>query len=200
MRHSFLARRACALAVVLVAVCLVVAPRAEQAQAVATPALPALDNAEFWRLTSELSEPDGTFHSENLVSNEARFQTIVPASSSRRWHRPAPMSASGRSRTSPTSLPSSRRTSFILDIRHGNLDLHLLYKAFFEMSADRADFVSRLFARPRPAGLTASSSAAEIFAAYSRVVAEQGSVRSHARGGVHASDATARLRPVGWRS
>ena len=42
---------------------------------------------------------------------------------------------------------------FIVDIRRGNLDLQLMYKALFEMSADRAEFVSRLFSRKRPEGL-----------------------------------------------
>jgi hypothetical protein len=55
----------------------------------------------------------------------------------------------------------------IIDIRHGNLDVHLMYKALFELSTDRADFVSRLFSRKRPAGLTAQSSARQIFSSYS---------------------------------
>jgi len=38
-----------------------------------------LTDQEFWRLASEMSEPDGEFHSENLVSNEIRFQTVIPA-------------------------------------------------------------------------------------------------------------------------
>ena len=37
-----------------------------------------LADQEFWRLASEFSESDGTYHSENLVSNEIRFQQIVP--------------------------------------------------------------------------------------------------------------------------
>src|SRR5262245_15512225 len=56
--------------------------------------------------------------------------------------------------------------AFILDIRRGNLDLHLMYKALFELSADRAEFVSRLFSRPRPAGLTDRSTAVDIFSAF----------------------------------
>ena len=43
--------------------------------------------------------------------------------------------------------------AFIVDIRRGNLQLHLMYKALFELSEDRADFVSRLFSRKRPEGL-----------------------------------------------
>ena len=42
--------------------------------------------------------------------------------------------------------------AFVIDIRRENLDLHLMYKALFELSTDRADFVSRLFSRPRPTG------------------------------------------------
>ena len=33
-----------------------------------------ISDQEFWKLVSEFSEPDGTFHSENLVSHELRFQ------------------------------------------------------------------------------------------------------------------------------
>ena len=50
-----------------------------------------------------------------------------------------------------------------------NLDEHLLYKALLEMSADRADFLSRLFSRKRPAGLSTTSTAAQIFSAYATV-------------------------------
>ena len=61
------------------------------------------------------------------------------------------------------------RVAFIVDLRRGNVDLHLMYKALFELSADRADFVSRLLSRRRPAGLTATSTAAEIFTAFAAV-------------------------------
>ena len=43
-----------------------------------------------------------------------------------------------------------------------------LYKALFELSADRADFVSLLFTRQRPEGLNPASTAQEIFDAYWR--------------------------------
>src|SRR5262245_52006868 len=59
--------------------------------------------------------------------------------------------------------------AFIVDIRRGNLDLHLVYKALFELSTDRADFVSRLFSRARPAGLGPASTAQQIFAAFAMV-------------------------------
>ena len=58
------------------------------------------------------------------------------------------------------------RMAFITDIRRENLHLHLMYKALFELSADRAEFVSRLFTKPRPAGLTKASSIDDIMNAY----------------------------------
>lgn len=127
-----------------------------------------LTDQEFWTLLSTFSEPDGTFHSENLVSNEARFQAILPGLSQR--------AAAGRAFVGVGSeqnfsyiVAARPLLAFIVDIRRGNLDLHLAYKALFEMSADRAEFVSRLFARPRPAGLIAASTARQIFDAYENV-------------------------------
>jgi hypothetical protein len=64
--------------------------------------------------------------------------------------------------------------AFILDVRRGNVDLHLMYKALFELSADRADFVSRLLSRKRPAGLTTNSTAAEILAAFAAAEPNEG--------------------------
>jgi hypothetical protein len=135
--------------------------------------LPArLTDAEFWRLASEYSEPDGTFHSENLVSNEIRFQTVLPTLVQKAV--PGRAYVGVGSEQNFTYIAAVRPTVvFIVDIRRGNMDLHLIYKALFEMSADRAEFVSRLFSLPRPAGLSAASTAQEIFTAYSQVAPSQ---------------------------
>ena len=58
------------------------------------------------------------------------------------------------------------KLAFIVDIRRGNLHEHLLYKAFIEMSADRVEFLSRLFARKRPADLPPSPDIQQLMAAY----------------------------------
>src|SRR4029079_17347244 len=71
------------------------------------------------------------------------------------------------------------KIAFIVDVRRGNLDLHLMYKALFEMSADRPEFVSRLFAKARPEGLGPRSTAAEIFAAYSSVESSEALYRAN---------------------
>ena len=46
------------------------------------------------------------------------------------------------------------KMAIITDIRRGNLQPQLMYKALFEMATDRPDFVGRLFSKKRPEGLT----------------------------------------------
>src|SRR6185369_16043355 len=55
------------------------------------------------------------------------------------------------------------------DVRRQNTLLLLMYKALFEMADNRADFVSLLFSRKRPAGLNANSSVDALFQAYADV-------------------------------
>jgi hypothetical protein len=138
-------------------------------------AVPArLTDQEFWRIAATFSEPSGTFHSDNLLSNEIRFQNVIP-----RLIETVPVGRAGRAYVGVG--PEQNFTyivalkpdiAMIVDLRRGNLDLHLMYKALFETSADRADFVSRLFSRKRPAGLSTTSTAAQIFAAYEQVPAD----------------------------
>src|SRR5205809_3319437 len=55
------------------------------------------------------------------------------------------------------------KMAFIVDIRRGNLQLQLMYKALFELSSDRVDFVSRLFSRKTPEAPGPGTSAMQIF-------------------------------------
>jgi hypothetical protein len=124
-----------------------------------------LSDTQFWTLSRNSSEEDGYFRSDNLLSNETSFQYIIPdllrtAKQGRVYMGVGPE----QNFTYMAALKPSM--AFIIDIRHGNLDVHLLYKALFELSNDRADFVSRLFSRKRPAGLTTKSTVDEIFSAY----------------------------------
>jgi hypothetical protein len=125
--------------------------------------LPArLSDQEFWRLTSDLSEPAGSFHSDNLLSNEIRFQTVIPTLTQTARAGGAYIGVGPEQNF--TYIAALRpRLAFIVDVRRGNADLHLLYKALFELSSNRVDFLARLFSRKRPAGLAANASVAEIF-------------------------------------
>jgi hypothetical protein len=131
--------------------------------------LPArLTDSEFWTLIGDLSEPGGTFRSDNLLSNEARFQFILPELGEITRPGGAYMGV-GPEQNFTYIAAVKPAIAFIVDIRRGNLDLHLMYKALFELSADRAEFVSRLFSRKRPAGLRPGSTATQIFSAYREI-------------------------------
>ena len=123
----------------------------------------ALTDTEFWALSSRLSEPPGEFaHSDNLVSNEMDFLHIVGT-----LH-PAGGAYIGVGPEQNFTYIARLRPelAFIIDIRRENRNLHLMYKALFEVSSDRADFVSRLFSLERPEDLTAGTPVADLFAKY----------------------------------
>jgi hypothetical protein len=127
-----------------------------------------LTDQEFWGLSSDLSEADGSFRSDNLVSNETWFQYVIPDLI--KAVQPSGVYLGVGPEQNFTYIAAVRPSmAFIVDIRRGNLDLQLLYKALFELSATRAEFVSRLFSRPRPDGLDSHSTAAEIFEVFSHV-------------------------------
>jgi hypothetical protein len=133
--------------------------------------LPArLSDQEFWKLVSDASEPGGYFRSANitnLTSNELWFQSVIPDLVERT--KPGGVYLGVGPEQNYTYMAALKpRLAIIFDIRRGNLDLQLMYKALFELAADRADFVSMLFSKPRPDGLTANATAAEIFAAVGR--------------------------------
>src|SRR3954467_7663455 len=129
----------------------------------ATGALPArLTDQEFWTLVSRLSEPGGSFRSENLLSNELRLQYVIPELT-RTAARGRAYLGVGPEQNFTYIAVVQPSVAFIVDIRRGNLQLQLMYKALFELSADRVEFVSRLFSRRMPEGLRASASVMEIF-------------------------------------
>jgi hypothetical protein len=135
--------------------------------------LPArLADAEFRALIRDFSEPDGFFSSDNLVSNEDTFQTIIP--DLMRVVKPGGVYVGVGPDQNFTYIAAVKpAVVFIPDVRRGNLHMHLMYKALMEQSADRAEFLSRLFSRRRPDGLTAASTPAALFNAFAEVPASR---------------------------
>jgi hypothetical protein len=124
-----------------------------------------LTDQEFWRLSEDLSEPNGFFRSDNLVSNEQVFARVVPDLVART--KPGGVYLGVGPEQNFTYIAALKpKIAFIIDIRRGNLHLHLMYKALFDLSGDRVEFLSRLFTRPKPDGVTAESSARDLFAAF----------------------------------
>ncbi len=121
-------------------------------------------------MVTGMSEDGGSFVSDNIVSNEVEFQHAIPAL--QKTTRQGAYIGVGPEQnfTYITALRPS--IAFIVDIRRGNLLLHLTYKALIELSPDRVGFVSRLFARPRPArGIPREATTRELFGAFRSVSA-----------------------------
>jgi len=133
---------------------------------VASGDLPArLSNSEFWKMVTDFSEPGGYFHSDNYLSNEIEFQEIIPTL--QRTVKSGGAYLGVGPEQNFTYIAALRpRMAFIIDIRRHNMIEQLLYKAFMEISSDRAGFVSMLFARPKPAGLGDRSTAEDLFRAF----------------------------------
>jgi hypothetical protein len=130
--------------------------------------LPAqLTDQEFWKMITDFSEPGGYFRSDNFLSNEAGYQSVIPALL--RTLKPGGVYIGVGPEQNFTYIVAFRpKIAFIIDIRRQNMLEHLFYKAVMETSEDRAEFLSLLFARPR-VDSTVTSTAETLFRAYQSV-------------------------------
>src|SRR5579862_6676467 len=124
-----------------------------------------LTDKEFWDLSEMASEANGEFQSDNFLSNERGYQVVIPDLI--KTAKPGRVYLGvGPEQNYPYIIALKPALSIIFDVRRGNLHEQLLYKSLFEMSSDRAEFLSRLFSRKRPDGLSKSSTVAELMTAY----------------------------------
>jgi len=131
-----------------------------------------LNDRDFWRLVADLSEAGGTFRSDNLLSNESRLQFVIPQLVDSVIPGGAYLGV-GPEQNFTYIAALKPDVAFIVDIRRGNLLLHLMYKALFELSNDRVDFVARLFSKPRPETLRPQAGVADIFEAFAAIDGSQ---------------------------
>jgi len=130
--------------------------------------LPAqVTDAEFWKMVSDFSESGGTFGSDNWVSNERSYQDRLLELADGRQPASAYIGV-GPEQNFTYILALKPRIAFIVDIRRQNMIEHLMYKALFELSSDRADFMSRLFSRRRPDGSGKSSTVDELIDGFAK--------------------------------
>jgi hypothetical protein len=131
-------------------------------------ALPnAISDQEFWRMVTELSEQGGVFQAE-FMSNEDSAQFVIPTLKET-TRRGGVYIGVGPEQNFTYIAAIQAKLAFVVDIRRDNMLEHLMYKALFELSPDRADFLSRLFSRKRPPGLDANASVTALFDAYRSV-------------------------------
>jgi len=130
-----------------------------------------LSDEAFWNLVTEFSETGGYFRSDNFVSNETTFQYVIK---DLKKTKPGGVYLGvGPDQNFTYIVALQPRMAIIFDIRRQNMLQHLMYKALIEMSSDRADFLSRLFSRKRPAGIGAQTTAEELFNAYEDIEADR---------------------------
>ena len=113
-----------------------------------------LSKAEFASLVETLSEEGGYFHSDNFTSNETSYLHVVDRL------RELGVSGGAYVGVGPEQNFSyiakvRPRIAFIVDIRRQAVLQHLLYKALFQLSENRAAFLARLLSRPLSAAVTA---------------------------------------------
>ena len=127
-------------------------------------------------MVTDMSEPGGFFRSDNFVSNETSYQYVIARLNA--ITPPGGVYVGVGPEQNFTYIVALRpKIAFVVDIRRQNMIQHLMYKAIFELSADRAEFLSRLFARPRPGGLDSASTPEALFNGYYGVPPDTGLAR-----------------------
>src|SRR5215467_9155613 len=125
----------------------------------------------YWKMISDYSEDSGSFRFE-YMSNELQFQYVIPRLKENR--KPGGVYLGVGPEQNFTYIAAVQpNIAFIFDIRRQNMIEHLIYKAVFEMSSDRVEFLSRLFSRKAPPGLNEKSTARQIFTAFRSATPDQ---------------------------
>jgi hypothetical protein len=117
------------------------------------PGAPPVQGTGFSRLVERLSEPGGYFDSDNLVSNETSYLHVLPALAAMGVKGGAYLGV-GPEQNFSYIAEIKPELAILVDIRRDNLLLHLLFKAMFEVSRNRMEYLCLLFGRPAPAVLT----------------------------------------------
>jgi len=104
----------------------------------------------FAQTIARLSEPNGYFDTDNLISNESSYLQVVPELARQSVHGGAYIGV-GPDQNFSYIAATRPQIAFIIDIRRDNELLHLLFKALFKLSRNRAEYLSLLAGRTPPA-------------------------------------------------
>ncbi len=106
-----------------------------------------LSAQEFSRLIREVSEEGGYFFSDNLISNETPYLTVVEKLRQLAGGGGAYIGV-GPEQNFTYIAKLRPRIAFIVDIRRQAMIQHLMYKAIFQLSPNRLQFLSRWLSKP----------------------------------------------------
>src|SRR6185436_8313343 len=121
----------------------------------ASPAAPRTQSpSPFAAQIASLSEPGGYFDTDNLISNERSYLQVLQ-DLRRRNVRGGAYIGVGPDQNFTYIAEIRPTVAFIVDVRRDNLLLHLLFKALFELSRTRVEYLAQLTGRPVPADIDA---------------------------------------------
>jgi hypothetical protein len=107
---------------------------------------------------ARLSESEGSFDTDNLISNERAYLQVVPTLVDRHVTGGAYIGV-GPDQNFSYIARIRPSVAYIIDIRRDNLLLHLLFKALFAHSDTRIEYLSHLTGRAPPADVARWKSA-----------------------------------------
>jgi len=113
---------------------------------------PATSAATFGGVINALSEANGYFDTDNLISNEQSYLTVL-SDIDRAGLRGGAYIGVGPDQNFSYITAARPAVAFIVDVRRDNLLLHLLFKALFALARTRVEYLSLLCGRPAPADL-----------------------------------------------
>ena len=105
--------------------------------------------SNFAATVASLSERGGYFDTDNLISNERSYLQVIP-DLRRRGVRGGAYIGVGPDQNFSYISEVRPSVAFIIDVRRDNLLLHLLFKALFDVSESRIDYLAHLLGKPLP--------------------------------------------------
>ncbi len=124
-----------------------------------------LSAAEFSRLIRDFSEDGGYFFSDNLISNESPYLTVVDKL--RQLAAPGGAYIGVGPEQNFTYIAKLRpKIAFIIDIRRQAMIQHLMFKAIFQLSPNRLQFLSRWLSKPLMKGAPSPEDPISVLLAY----------------------------------
>ena len=125
-----------------------------------------IDARTFWRMVTDMSEDTGYFRFQ-FMSNEVEFPSVIP--DLKKTIKPGGVYLGVGPEQNFTYIAAIQpKIAFIFDIRRDNMIEHLIYKAIFQASANRSEFLSKLFSIKPTGTFTEKSTADALFRAYTR--------------------------------
>lgn len=143
-------RRARAAAWRAVIVCSFAAALSAGASLGAASQAPRTADTSFAGLVARLSEPNGYFDSDNIITNEVSYLTVA-GQLEQAGVRGGVYIGVGPDQNFSYVAMIRPRIAFMFDIRRDNLLEHLLFKSLFSMARNRLEYLCLLLGKPVPA-------------------------------------------------